>query len=356
MKKTLILIAGLAVLPAFGQEEIMPRPPKRPWVGGNELVRLIRDTRIGEPHHAKNLVVYPLFTSGRASDGYWTLDQALARRVLRITEKGEGNVPELLVENLAGEPIFLMAGEIVTGGKQNRVIAQDILLAPHSGPISLGVYCVEHGRWTAQTRYFGAEKEIAHNQLRQQLNDASNSQGRVWAEVARKASAVAAPAAASPTGYLGAALGDRDVKRKVDEYTRPISLPREANGMAVLTGGRVAGVEIFGDCETFAKLRDKLLRSYAVDAIESYGTDLGGRGRDVVVEFLRRAEDTRLVSKPSLGLGRLLGIEGAGLYGSVLVFHEQRGAHGVVHASIFPSSPLIEQPTPRPHPRRWPRE
>ena len=355
MKETLLLFVGLTILPVFGQEEIMPRPPKRPWTG-NELVRLIRDTRIGEPRHAKNLVVYPLFTSGLASGGYWTLDGALARKALRITEKGEGNVPELLVENLADEPIFLMAGEIVTGGKQNRVIAQDILLAPRSGPISLGVYCVEHGRWTVQTKYFGAERDIAHNQLRQQLNDVSNSQSQVWTEVSRKARAVTGQAAASPTGYLGAAFQDRDVQRKVDGYTKSIALPRDANGMAVLTGGRVAGVEIFGDCETFAKLRDKLLRSYAVDAIESDATDIGGHGRDMVVEFLRRAEDTRLVSKPSLGVGRLLGIEGAGLYGSVLVFHEQRGAHSVVHTSIFPANPVIEQPTPRPLPRRLPRE
>ncbi len=351
MKNTSLLIALLLAANGFGQGDIMPRPPKRPG-SANELVRLIRDTRVGEPYHAKNMIVYPLFTSDRAARGGRTLDEALARRLIRISEKGEGNVPELLVENLSDEPVFLLAGEIVTGGKQNRVVAQDILLAPHSGPIGLGVFCVERGRWTAQTKYFDAEKELVHNNLRQQLNSPVVSQRGVWSEVARKSAAVApAAAAAAPTGYLGAALKDRAVQSGVEDYTKHIALPSEANGMAVVIGGRVAGVELFGDRETFGKLREKLLRSYAMDAMEYTTSEPPGAGREMVEEFLRRVERARLASKQTVGIGRYFGIESGGLYGSVLLWHEQQGAHGVVHTSFFPETPTNEAPPVRPMPQ-----
>ena len=348
----MVLLAGRAL----GEETIRSRPADPIWAG-DELVRLINETRVGEAAHYRNLMVYPLVTAGRARRGYWTLDQALAKGVLRISEKGEGNVPELLVENRADEPVFLLAGEIVTGGKQNRVISQDILLGSHSGPISLGVFCVEHGRWTQRSEYFTAEKELAHGMLREKLSAPAASQSAVWGEVARKSAAVAADQP-NETQYLGQMYEDRSVKRNVDQYSRSIVMSPDANGMVVVIGSRVAGAEIFGAAETFGKLRDKLLRSYAVDALEESADWRAEKPlpRGAVEAFLRRANATRLVPKETIGLGRLLGIEGRGLYGSVLVWREQDGAQGVVHASLFAQGggddrPPVVPMQPRPLPR-----
>ena len=353
MRNVTLLLIGLASLTALADEDIEPRPPKRS-LPGNELARAIADTRIGEPQQYRNLAVFPLFTTGRASRGYWTLDQALAKGLLRISEKGEGSVPELLAENLSKEPVFLMAGEIVTGGKQNRVVSQDILLAPRSGPVGLGVFCVEQGRWTQQTRYFGVEKEMAHAALRQNLNAPTVSQSGVWGEVARKADAVAATVP-NETHYLGKIYEAGEVKRDLDEYTRAIVWKQDANGMAVMIGGRVAGVEIFGDSETFARLRDKLLRSYAVDAIEFTDSTKPAMVRDTVEGFLRTAQQARLSAKETIGIGRLFGIEGRWMYGSMLVWHEQQGAYGVVHASLFGDGHADARPPIVPMPRPLPR-
>jgi hypothetical protein len=326
------ILAGSLALPAGADDDIMRRPPK-PSPDGSELARLIRQTRVGEPYHYRNLTVFPLFSSEAASRGYWTLDRALAKGVLRITEKGDASVPELVAENRADEPVFLMAGEIVRGGKQNRVISQDILLPPRSGPISLDVFCVEQGRWEGHAKHFSAEKEAAHTALRRELNAPAVSQERVWSEVDRKSSAVGA--SAGRTRDLSQVLNDDAVRRDVDEYARRITLPRQANGMAVMIGGAVVGAELFGDAETFRSLQDKLLRSYAADAIERRSSEKFVGDRWPVERFLRRAEDARLVPKRTLGLGRLLGIEGSGLYGTALVWRGQAGAHGVVHASLF---------------------
>ena len=350
MNKLMVLFLA-AALPAIAQDDIMPRPPKPAPVGG-VLARLIHDTRVGEAQQNKNLTILPLFSADHAPRGYWTLDQALAKDVLRISEKGEGSVPELLAENLSDEPVFLLAGEIVTGGKQNRVVSQDILLAPHSGAIGLGVFCVEQGRWTQQTRYFGVEKYMAHAALRLDLNAPSVSQSAVWGEVARKNGAVAG-AMPNPTGYLGTMYESSQVKRNLDDYTKAIVWTQDANGMAVMIGERVVGVEIFGDSETFGKLRDKLLRSYAVDALEEAAVVKPVTARVSVERFLQTAHQASLRPKETIGLGRLFGIEGGRVYGSVLTWDRQHAAHGVVHASLFEDLRGESQPpvSPRPFPR-----
>jgi hypothetical protein len=78
--------------------------------------------------------------------------------------------------------------------------------------------------------------------------------------VGRKADALAA-AVPNETHYLGKIYESGEVKRDLDDYTKAIVWSEDANGMAVMIGGRVVGVELFGDSETFARLRDKLLRS-----------------------------------------------------------------------------------------------
>ncbi len=348
MRRALMFLAFAVAGSVRGENDILPRPPRR---GGNghELAALIRDTRVGGPQHYRHLVVYPLFTEGLARMDYLTLDQALGKGWLVITEKGEGSVPELLVENRADEPVFLLAGEIVRGGKQNRVISQDVLLAPRSGPISLGVFCVEEGRWTMESGRFAGEREMAHSNLRQTLSAPAVAQERVWGEVARKAEAVA-PEAGGGSKYVGRVYAADEVQRDVAEYTKGIVLPRGANGMAVVIGGRVVGAELFGDAGLFAKLRDKLLRSYALDAIEcKFGRRALQDGR-MVERFLQRAATARLMAEQSVGVGRYFKIQGGGLYGSVLTWHEQDGAHGVVHAGLFDEQPVVAPVPIRPQP------
>ena len=350
MKKWILLIGCLATT-GWCKDLSQPQQPTR-LVRSTKLAVLLQATRVGEVFQYKNLGVYPLYTKGCATTGYWTLDEALAKGVLRISEKGAGNVPELLVENEADAPVFLMAGEIVRGGKQNRVISQDVLLPPRSGPISLGVFCVEQHRWRLESQNFKAESDLAHGRLRETLNAPTVSQGAVWGEVARKSAAVAAEVP-NATQYLGKIYEDKDVSRTVADYTAKIRIPAEANGMVVTIGNRVVGLEIFGDRETFASLRDKLLRSYAVDAMENVEETKSPPSRFAIDQFICRAQLARLFPKPSLGLGRLQGVEARGIYGTMLVWDELTGAQGVVHASLFAGEeirerlPIVPRPLPR---------
>src|SRR4029077_11273513 len=58
-----------------------------------------------------------------------------------------GNVNRLMVVNRSDKPLYLMPGEVIVGGSQDRTVAQSAIIAANSEPIAIDVYCVEHGRW-----------------------------------------------------------------------------------------------------------------------------------------------------------------------------------------------------------------
>ncbi|MFZ0591789.1 MAG: DUF6569 family protein [Bryobacteraceae bacterium] len=65
-------------------------------------------------------------------------------------------VNELALINNSDQPLLLLAGEIVTGGKQDRIVAKDRIVPAHGEPIALGVFCVEPQRWTETSAKFGS--------------------------------------------------------------------------------------------------------------------------------------------------------------------------------------------------------
>ncbi len=68
---------------------------------------------------------------------------------------GGAQVNQLVLVNNSKRPLILLAGEIVTGGKQDRVIGKDRIIPPESDPMDLGVFCVEPGRWVGSSDRFG---------------------------------------------------------------------------------------------------------------------------------------------------------------------------------------------------------
>ena len=69
-------------------------------------------------------------------------------------------VNRLVLVNNSKRPLLLLAGEIVTGGKQDRVIGKDRIVPPESDPVDLSVFCVEPGRWVATSEHFGASEAM----------------------------------------------------------------------------------------------------------------------------------------------------------------------------------------------------
>lgn len=107
-----------------------------------------QNNRISGPVVHENLAVY--FVHGASAPGPvpLTLQEALGKGSVQVIETGSVN--ELQIENTGGEEVFIQAGDIVKGGKQDRVLTVSFLLPPKSGRLPIASFCVEQGRWTAR--------------------------------------------------------------------------------------------------------------------------------------------------------------------------------------------------------------
>ena len=151
-----------------------------PCTGGE--VPLTSGYKVLPPIRHGNLTVFPVAAaSSHNTQSFLTLDEGLRSGEVIVTEGGnvqplmrrrnrpvthdEAQVNRLVLVNNSKRPLILLAGEIVTGGKQDRVIGKDRLVPAESDPIDLGVFCVEPGRWTATSAKFDltlvAEEEPA---------------------------------------------------------------------------------------------------------------------------------------------------------------------------------------------------
>jgi hypothetical protein len=91
--------------------------------------------RISGPHSHANLAVY--FVHGVSAGGAvpLTLQEALAKGQVQVVETGRVN--ELQIENTGSEQVFIQAGDIVKGGKQDRVLTVSFLLPANSGRLPI---------------------------------------------------------------------------------------------------------------------------------------------------------------------------------------------------------------------------
>ena len=259
-----------------------------------------------------------------------TFDEARGRAELVVTERPQAAVSTLVTENRGKRHVLLLAGEIVLGGKQNRVVAHDVLLPPLSGPREITVFCVEQGRWAGNTKDFGGQGTFAAPALRSELL-AKPTQAQVWQEVDRTARRAAAP---SPTGSYQAVFDKPDVKahQEVTERVIDRKMPAGACGAAVFVGESFAGLDLFQDVGLFAREWLKLLRAHAV---ETYGRpqNVGvseAALRAEVNDLLGRAAGTPGLRRATPGAGALFELRVERRRGTVLVAEGQ-----VVHAALL---------------------
>lgn len=235
----------------------------------------------------ENLRIYPivadpsLLENQSAVQKLKTLAEGMKTPGFRITElKQFGRVQEhsvnaLTVQNKSDETIFLMSGDVVTGGNQDRVIAQDQVVMP--GVVkNVDVFCVEKGRWeyndptaTENEKNIYAFKgyyNVASPQVRQAVQRTGNQQ-EVWSAVAKVTSANSAE---SGTGAYAALETANEAKAKRDAYLRYFDGKTAGQpnmvGMVVVCGDRVLGVDIFGHPDLFRRQYDALLHGYVAEA------------------------------------------------------------------------------------------
>src|SRR6202166_3964111 len=172
------------------------------------------DWRLLDPITYENISIFPVISSvSRDTSAFVTLDEGLSSGEVVVREQGsEGlarsrrvplpqyntgaSVNQLVLINRGKPPVLLLAGELVSGGKQDRIIAKDRMVAPGADPLPLDVFCVEHGRWSSGLQ-FSAANTMVHPSVREQAA-VNQSQTDVWESVRKgtTSNVTAAPSAA----------------------------------------------------------------------------------------------------------------------------------------------------------------
>ena len=273
-----------------------------------ELADYLDRVEVYAPLSYRNLALFPLrLTEGPTLRGSWlTMDAALDRGLLTVTEMPNGGrVPVVKVMNQSrDDTIFLMSGEVLSGGKQSRTVRQDVILAPGQG-IQLDVFCVEGRRWEGKPE-LAAGKALLPQSIQLELRHGADQQ-RIWKEVERTNRALGADNA---TNSLELAINDEQVQNRLVDVRKKFlpEIPGDTVGFLFVDGGRPVGAEFFGREDIAKAMFPKLLDSYAVDVIlqRKMHLDSGDAAdREAALAFfdnIRRAGSERTTT-PGSGAG-----------------------------------------------------
>jgi hypothetical protein len=307
-----------------------------------EKPEAIRDFVVGAPLEHENLSIFPVMSRlPLTADRFVTLEEGLRTGKVEIFERGasltapseasgqqrnpreRGNrskpardrtrspqsanqavadlqtgdeVNRLTVINRAAKPLYLMPGEVIVGGSQDRTISDETVIAATEKPIPISVYCVEHGRWSRrgaeQTAMMLADlgdpssnpEKLAAEAARgkfvakggflgksgRMVAQAGDGQQKIWEKVAE---ANSKSRVTSSSGAFTANFIDKTVTHQlqpyIDSLTDPIAKQERVVGVVVAVNGKIESADIFESTPLFLKLWPKLVKCYALDALHA---------------------------------------------------------------------------------------
>jgi hypothetical protein len=314
-----LLVAFATVMGFMVVARMVCRDPRPVYAGETSA----SGYKVLEPIRHGSLTVFPVVApKSYATGDFLTLDEGLRSGDVIVTEYGNvrglmrrpmpavqresAQVNRLVLINNSKRPLLLLAGEIVTGGKQDRVIGKDRIVPAESDPVDLSVFCVEPGRWVASSDHFGTSGATYHGSTGGPLPGVAagtlmaqpsvrakamgdKDQSEVWAEVRKQQQSMAVEVASAPTPSPGSTeeiqstssyarvMENKDVKEKVDEIAAPIEQnyeslikqlrDRKAVGVVVAVNGRIIWADLFASTDLLEKYWPKLVRSYASEAV-----------------------------------------------------------------------------------------
>ncbi len=225
----------------------------------------------------KNLKIIPIRRKNpggmpRGTGDVVTLSQALNKGLVSVTERGSTsfeNVHWLRFNTHSNKSVYISGGEIISGGRQDRMIVRDTILHPSTRDQYVPVMCVEEGRWSEKEKKFGYGN-YANADLRKVL-DSTHNQVLIWREVDRQLQAGGFKN--SSLAYLSR-FQDKKYIQATDEYYRYFrdKLARtDSNvvGFVAISGDKVIGSDIYNSTDIFYNQADPLLHGYIDEAMQT---------------------------------------------------------------------------------------
>jgi hypothetical protein len=305
---------------------------------------------IAAPIRHGNLTIFPVLAAvSHDTQQFLTLDEGLRQGEVIVEESGGtghfvrprhprpgglqeevapnagAQVNQLALVNHSERPLILLAGEIVTGGRQDRVIGKDRIVPADSDPIEMSVFCVEPGRWTGSSLKFDAPAAVMVQPAVRAKAMADQDQAKVWSEVKNAQAAVTSQVngrtvteLADTTSYAGVMQND-EVKQRLNAVAAPLERDyqslihqlrdRNAVGVVVAVNGEIIWADIFASPSLLERYWPKLVRSYAAEAIVSSVKNHEASEKSAQ-QFLDNMQGRRQVAETEPGLYRHTEITG----------------------------------------------
>jgi len=215
----------------------------------------------------KNLQLIPIrfkVNRGKPSDGgFITLSEAMLSKKAEIRELPEkigSHKGAITITNKGNVPIVVQSGELLSGGKQDRVLSKTTIIPPKSKKEVLTTYCVEEGRWSRKSKPFrhGGTGDV---ELRKAI-DISKSQAAIWKEIERQYHV--RENTSKTWSYLELGTDSSRWNREYHHYFKQ-KLDESKGGFAgflFVTGNSILSVELFDNSVLTNVLFETMLASY----------------------------------------------------------------------------------------------
>jgi hypothetical protein len=295
------------------------------------------ELRISDPIVYSNLAIYVVRDAAGGGAVPLTLEEAIAKGQVKVAETGAVN--DLKIENIGNEEVFVQAGDIVKGGRQDRVLSVDLLLPPRSGQISVAAFCVEPGRWAARgledaSKFSSSTHAMPSHEAMMVIQSyaealvgspvarapsPTQSQQEIWSSVRTTQDRLARSVdpsvskSASPSS-LQLSLENEKLKEAQAAYVGSLQHAGEASddivGYVYAINGKIKSGDVYVSNALFRKMWSKLLAANVTEAIGEKNAATAGSSPSLhdVEAFLASAKtvsksETRITASVQLVAG-----------------------------------------------------
>jgi hypothetical protein len=201
------------------------------------------------------------------------LKSGMKKGLVKLSERGEymvDNINVVMIENKSGQPLHIKSGEILIGGRQDRVFAKDTILPAVAGPHTIPVYCIEENRWSHYEKKFSYGGNTSSGL--QRLIDSSSNQTIIWNEI-RKWLKTSNQKSSSFANFLHKKKTVDTTNTYVKYFLQKLPLiDSNTVGIIASTGNKILGADVFISPSFFYQSLPYLLEKYSLEAFLS-GTE-----------------------------------------------------------------------------------